>query len=459
MTSRFPKAQRVDPKKSRGTDPNTPPPETKIALTPDKIFKLASPATVKIIALDDNSAPLAQGSGFYVDNMGTIVTNDHVISGASYLEIVDADGTTHSIATAVAVDAEDDLAILSVPRKTGAYVQLGARLPEVGSRVYALGSPRGLTNTLSEGIISGLRNTPGIPRIQCTAAISPGSSGGPLLSADATVVGVTTAYRPDGEALNFAIPVNEIRELLASRGEPLSLASMAAEQRKRTTDEAITRAWSAIEAGEYAQAVAMLDPFARTQQENEILWSTLGFAYNMLRDDSRALHAFDKCIAIAPEDAMAHWVRGEVLMRLNRQRDAAADYDCAIDLKLQQSGLYVDAGNCYAAMGDATRADQLLTRARQLDPSNRNAYISLGRLYMDQGWNDEALGFLQRAVSLEPSNSRNAGLYLAIGALHSQMRHYDKAFAAWRMAVALDPLGPIGEDASRRMALLARALQ
>ncbi|MFI5380036.1 MAG: S1C family serine protease, partial [Tepidisphaerales bacterium] len=88
-------------------------------------------------------------------------------------------------------------------------------IPSIGTRVYAIGSPRDLCNTLSEGLVSGLRReTPGVTHIQTTAPISPGSSGGPLLDESGRVIGVTSAFRADGQNLNFAVGTGRVSELL-----------------------------------------------------------------------------------------------------------------------------------------------------------------------------------------------------------------------------------------------------
>src|SRR5262249_19291832 len=87
--------------------------------------------------------------------------------------------------------------------------------PVVGTKIYTIGSPQGLDATLSEGIVSGYRTrSESLPRLQFTAPVSPGSSGGPLLDATGRVAGVVTALRRGGQNLNFAVPASEIRDFL-----------------------------------------------------------------------------------------------------------------------------------------------------------------------------------------------------------------------------------------------------
>src|SRR5207244_1085860 len=121
------------------------------------------------------------------------------------------------VAGVAAHDREADIAILSVPYPfTAQPLEMATGEIAVGTKVFAIGSPRGLTNTLSDGVVSAHREIDEAkPRmIQTTSPISPGSSGGPLLGPDGKVVGVTTLSRPDGQNLNFAVPVSYVEKLV-----------------------------------------------------------------------------------------------------------------------------------------------------------------------------------------------------------------------------------------------------
>src|SRR5262249_43232002 len=124
-----------------------------------------------------------------------------------------------SVVGAAALDQRVDIAIIKVGWWTGQssarYLDLAeAEVPPIGTKVYAIGNPKGFANTLSDGLVSGHRSLDRIAMIQTTAPISPGSSGGPLLGPDAKVVGVTTAIFKGGQNLNFAVPVSHVAKLL-----------------------------------------------------------------------------------------------------------------------------------------------------------------------------------------------------------------------------------------------------
>ncbi|OAI41853.1 hypothetical protein AYO40_06955 [Planctomycetaceae bacterium SCGC AG-212-D15] len=191
--------------------------ESRNSADPTAIFRQASPAVVWVLTQDEHGRPLKTGSGFFISKDGHVATNYHVVDDAYAVHIVLADNTRVKVLGAVAIDEAVDIAILKVPpERSGPALTLTSQdLPPVGSKVFAIGNPQGLTHTLSEGLVSGHREARGMQVIQTTAPISPGSSGGPLLaSSNGEVVGVTTAALPDGQNLNFAVPVSQVKRLL-----------------------------------------------------------------------------------------------------------------------------------------------------------------------------------------------------------------------------------------------------
>ncbi|NLM46082.1 MAG: trypsin-like serine protease [Firmicutes bacterium] len=159
----------------------------------------------------ETSSGEKSGSGFYIDQHGTIVTNYHVIEKAQKIRIINGNGVIYTGDVMIkGYDKELDIAILSTAVKNEAFLPLGDTSSiKVGQPVYAIGSPLGLSNTVSEGIISAIRAN----GIQTTAPISPGSSGGALINQNGEVIGITYAKMQGGENLGFAIPIEKIFEV------------------------------------------------------------------------------------------------------------------------------------------------------------------------------------------------------------------------------------------------------
>ena len=199
------------------------------------VFKRLSPSVVHITTLATErdffnrsvqQVPRGTGTGFVWDNNGHIVTNFHVIQEGSGARVTLADQSSWP-ATLVGASADRDLAVLKInaPRDKLPAIPVGSsRDLMVGQKVFAIGNPFGLDQTLTVGIVSALnreidsanqRTIRGV--IQTDAAINPGNSGGPLLDSAGRLIGVNTAiYSPSGASagIGFAIPVDEVNRIV-----------------------------------------------------------------------------------------------------------------------------------------------------------------------------------------------------------------------------------------------------
>ena len=170
--------------------------------TATDVFDKNSPAIVTI------QTPSGFGSGVLVDPSGVIVTNLHVVEGDASATVTLANGDVYDDVQVIAVDERRDIVIIKIAGFQLPTVEFGdSDGVVVGEGVYAIGSPQGLALTISDGIISGKRRSPGDEGsqvLQTTAAISPGSSGGGLFNENGRLVGITTYRMSGGESLNFA---------------------------------------------------------------------------------------------------------------------------------------------------------------------------------------------------------------------------------------------------------------
>jgi S1-C subfamily serine protease len=200
-----------------------------------EMFRRTSPSVVHIttlaaqrdmFSLNVQQVPRGTGTGFVWDEQGHIVTNFHVIQGGSAARVTLSDQSTHE-AELVGAFPDRDLAVLRIkaPRDKLPPIALGSsRDLVVGQRVYAIGNPFGLDQTLTTGIVSALnreiesfneRTIRGV--IQTDAAINPGNSGGPLLDSAGRLIGVNTQIAsPSGASagIGFAIPVDEVNRIV-----------------------------------------------------------------------------------------------------------------------------------------------------------------------------------------------------------------------------------------------------
>ncbi len=189
-------------------------------LTALEISERVSPSVFYIEVYDDRGNAKGSGSGFFVSSEGVAVTNYHVIEETAGAKITTIYGEKHQVSEIIAYDPDLDIAIIRVDKngesgKTVSGFQpvtiANSDLVKAGQVVYALGSPVGLQNTISDGIISNAKQVVGKDVfIQITAPISHGSSGGALVDEYGEVIGITSAGIDEAQNIGFAIPINNI---------------------------------------------------------------------------------------------------------------------------------------------------------------------------------------------------------------------------------------------------------
>ena len=244
------------------------------AQTAEQIAEKALAATVYLEMKDRSGVSLGFGSGFFVKE-NLIATNFHVIEGAAKgtAKLV-GKYTTYMIEGITAIDETNDLALLKVNAYSIKPLPLGdSDDVRIGATVYVAGNPKGLEGTFSDGIISSRRDRYTQERLQMTAPISPGSSGGPVLNHRGEVIGVSYMTIEGGQNLNFALPSNYLKTLLTR-----------------------TR---------------IVTPFSQEHQpisaETYFLW---GYAKDELGDHRGAISHYTQAIRLKPNFADAYYNRG-----------------------------------------------------------------------------------------------------------------------------------------------------
>jgi S1-C subfamily serine protease len=204
-------------------------PTTAGALTAEQIYKRDAPGVVQVTATEPAQGSESLGSGFVIDKAGHIVTNFHVVRGATKI-FVSFSGQDQLTGTVVGVDPSTDIAVLKIQTQASALTPLelgNSDAVRVGDTVYAIGNPFGYTRTLTSGIVSAVQRRITAPNtlpidnaIQTDASINHGNSGGPLLDAAGRVIGVTSQIYAENSqqgniGIGFAVPVNTVRNIAA----------------------------------------------------------------------------------------------------------------------------------------------------------------------------------------------------------------------------------------------------
>jgi S1-C subfamily serine protease len=217
-------------------------------MTAKDIVLQSTDAIVRIEANEPGGTGEKIGTGFILDKGGLIATNLHVVSGSSEIKIKLHDGTPYTVMQIAGVDPGRDLALLRIkPQKPLKTVRLGdSEQMSAGDQIIAIGNPLGVFDySVSAGLVSQVRAVcesseercppGGLKLLQISAPISQGSSGGPLFNQFGEVVGVTTLIVAQGQSINFAVPGNYLKPLVA---QPIAIAlDKFAEETRSAEDE------------------------------------------------------------------------------------------------------------------------------------------------------------------------------------------------------------------------------
>ena len=401
------------------------------SLPAEKIAENALAATVYLEMKNINGKTLGIGSGFFV-KPNTIVTNYHVIEGAAKgtAKLV-GKNTTYNIEGVTATDKTNDLALLKVNAFGIIQLSLGdSDRVRIGETVYVAGNPKGLEGTFSDGIISSRRDKDTKERLQMTAPISPGSSGGPVLNKKGQVIGISFMTLERGQNLNFAIPSRYLKSLLtrSSTSRPIgqSHTSISAAtyflwgnvkyhmgnfqgavsdytksiSLSPNVHSYFNRGLAKYHLGLYSAAVVDYNKVLQRKNDSVRAYVNRGIAKRKLGLINDAISDYDTAILIRPDDFQAYFNRGLAKSALKQYTAAIEDFDKAIQLRIDSAEIYVGRGAAKMRTNKVHSAISDLDMAIQLKPDYAIAYFNRGLAKGFLGHHNEEKQDFKTALSL-----------------------------------------------------------
>ena len=209
-------------------------PQEQEELKPFEIEQRYGKAVVFFVVADKDKKPFKQGSGFIIREDGWAVTNHHVVVNGKYIVAKLPDGEQYAVDSVISYEPRYDLAVvkLKAPGPLPTLIMGDSSKIVLGEQAVAIGSPEGLEHTISDGLVSAWRDLgDGVKFIQISVPISHGSSGGALFNMRGEVIGVTSAGLERGQNLNFAVPINRVKEILQNP-KPITLAELPEEKKE-----------------------------------------------------------------------------------------------------------------------------------------------------------------------------------------------------------------------------------
>lgn len=175
-----------------------------------EIVEWAEPSVFMVKTYDRQGKGIGQGTGFFIESSGIGVSNYHVFENGKSWKIQTQDGKRYDVKKIIAQSETFDYIIFQVETSSTSFLPLAANVPKKGEDIVVLGNPRGLESTVTRGIVSSIRHYKQQPKalIQIDAAISPGSSGSPVMNMQGEVVGIATMKVDQCESCNFAFNID-----------------------------------------------------------------------------------------------------------------------------------------------------------------------------------------------------------------------------------------------------------
>jgi serine protease Do len=263
---------------------------------PKSLYVRSRPAVVLITTSNPSGLSIALGTGFAVSDGTRLVTNLHVIQGATTVKIKTADNREYDIKYVSGHDVAHDLAVLECPVQLP-QLSLTDEEPSVGDVIFTIGNPQGLEGSFSEGLVSGLRKLEGSSVYQISAAVSPGSSGGPVLNQSGAVIAVTTFGMRAGQNLNFAIPIRYIKPLLGKPSKTLISALRVQKSSDISAKNEIRRLWNQ---GTKMLARKKAAEFVEENPQDPAVAAFVGDVMYFSGEWDAAISLYEKVIDLAP---------------------------------------------------------------------------------------------------------------------------------------------------------------
>ncbi len=338
-----------------------------------ELVKRVKPAVVSIITYDANGEPLMTGSGFFIDPH-KVVTNLHVIRGATKVEIkmLDGKGRTYPAAGLLAVDTEGDLALMRVemPQDRTRSIELAADLPDEGETIFVIGNPLKLEGSVSDGIVSAVREVPNVGHIiQITAPISHGNSGSPVFNLRGQVLGVVTVKVTNGQNINLAIASARVREMHGENVRPFT--ELPARTKTELSETLYQNGLESLWLGNYESALGYFQNAVNKNPRRADAWTQVGYCKVKQGKNLEAIRAYERALELKPTAAEIHNKLGDAYYYAGRLLEAIGSYSNAVRLKPGYAEAYYNLAVTYYESGNRTMA---ATEARILQRLNAKLY-------------------------------------------------------------------------------------
>lgn len=398
-----------------------------------KVAEIVQPSLVIVLAYTEGS--VSQGSGFFIDRNGAIITSLHVINSSKNYKVKTADGKVYPIKKVLSRDLGSDLACMQADIPSGSVlpIPISNKLPRLGEQVLVGGCPLGVGIIMSSGIISGFTYMPGYGRTILTdAPISSGSSGGPVLNMKGEVVGVITFSSTKGQNLNFAMPCDRVDDILIELNRKLNEGNNLT-----PVDGIYLEGLDLIRDNNYVDALPYFEEVLRIDPRFTDAYIYAGFCDNEMEKYEKAVGYSDTAISIDPTNADAWNNKGFALFSMGSYNESINCSEKAIEIDENYAEAWNNKGAALYGMGIFTEALECFNRSLQLDPYLAKAWNNKGKSFTALGKYSYSLKYFDEAIKTNPKfaiacNNKGYALY--------RMGRYNESIQCYDAATEINPL-------------------
>ncbi|MGQ0542543.1 MAG: trypsin-like peptidase domain-containing protein [Blastocatellia bacterium] len=402
-----------------------------------ELVRRIKPSAVAIETFDNKGNTISRGSGFFIA-ADRVITNRHVIERSSRVEIHLVDGKKFPVKGVLAVDGEGDLALLQVdvPLKYVRALPIIRSVPQEGESIVVIGNPFGLEGSVSNGIVSAVREISGYGKIiQITAPISPGSSGSPVVNMYGQVIGVATLQAAEGQSLNFAVPAERILQLKVTDIQTISSLTAETQKNKRSSAERLySQGVAQLSRDDFVRALSFFEKAVETDPNYTEAWYQAGFCYGLLGRHADSLKASKQAAKLRPDWAATYVNIGASSFALGQFREAAEAYRQAIKLDDDNPDTQYAYGLSLNKLNRNEEEILAYKRVIALKPDHANAIEKLGQAYFRlKRWGESVQAF-EQLRTYKP----DAKTYNALGEGYLELGKPEESLSAFNNAVAYD---------------------
>lgn len=289
-------------------------------------------SVVTIVTYNDEWKPIREGTGFFINSGGEVITNQNVLEGGIYADVKTFDRKLYPVKKVLAEDREANLIRISaeIPRNTVQPVRLNLSVPQVGERVIAISHSSEFKKQIIRSTITAIREIPAFGKIiQIRTKLPPNFNGSPVVNLKGEVVGIAAYQNGKIKNLKFVVPIERIGQLVSTEGKTLLQWEI---EKGEAAEEVYSNGLPFLWKGEYEKALPYFEETVKKDANYARAYFQMGYCNAELGRYKKAIVAYKQAIRISPKFVLAHYFLGLAYLEIGDKGSVLKEYRILEDL-------------------------------------------------------------------------------------------------------------------------------